>query len=288
MKTLNKVIGTAVIVCGLLSSCTKENESLMVQTAADEVISKKGLRLEGSQEVPAKNTGASGSMDVSYNKTTKVLTYTIAWSSLSGNPVGAHIHGEAPRGVNASVKHDFTQLIPKSMTGTFTNTVVVDEIAIKEKELLMGLYYLNIHTPNNPGGEIRGQIEFKDCEIVSKKGLLLEGGQEVPAKTTKACGRMDVSYNKTTKILTYSITWNSLSGIPAGAHIHGEASRGVNASFKHSFTELIPKTINGTFTNWVQIDEIAITQAGLLSGQYYLNLHTIQNPGGEIRGQIEF
>jgi Cu/Zn superoxide dismutase len=288
MKTLNKIIGAAVIVCGLLSSCSKENESLTVQSGADDVISKKGLLLEGSQEVPAKNTGASGTMDVSYNKTTKVLTYTITWKALTGNPVGSHIHGVAPRGMNAPVVHPFTDLIPKTSAGTFTNTVAVDEVAIKEKELLMGLYYLNIHTPNNPGGEIRGQIEFENCDVVSKKGLLLEGSQEVPAKTTKACGTMDVTYNKTTKILTYSITWNSLSGIPVGSHIHGEAPRGVNAPVVHPFTDLIPKTTSGSFTNWVLVDEVAIKQTGLLNGQYYLNIHTMLNPGGEIRGQIEF
>ena len=99
-------------------------------------------------------------MDISYNKTSKVLTYTVTWKDLTGNPVGSHIHGEAPRGVNAGIKHDFTALLPKTVAGTFTNSVTVDEVAIKEVDLLNGLYYVNIHTPINPAGEIRGQIEF--------------------------------------------------------------------------------------------------------------------------------
>ena len=45
-------------------------------------------------------------------------------------------------------------------SGSFTDSVKVDGSAIKEDSLLSGLYYINIHTPKNPGGEIRGQITF--------------------------------------------------------------------------------------------------------------------------------
>ena len=97
---------------------------------------------------------------MSYNKKTKVLTYKVLWVDLTGNPVGSHIHGEAAKGVNASIKHDFTALIPKATSGTYKGAVVVDEVAIKQAGLLSGLYYVNIHTATFPGGEIRGQIEF--------------------------------------------------------------------------------------------------------------------------------
>jgi len=288
MKTFNKIMGAIVIAISLLLACSKENETVITQSAEDEIVSNEGLLLEGSQEVPAKNTKACGTLDVSYNKTTKMLKYRVTWTGLSDNPIGAHIHGEAPRGVNAGIKHDFTPLIPKTRSGTFTDSVLVDEEAIKEAGLLKGLYYINIHTPLNPGGEIRGQIEFTKHEVIKMKGLLLEGSQEVPPKNTKACGILDVSYDKTSKILTYSITWTSLSGNIVGSHIHGEAPRGVNAGIKHDFTALIPKTASGAFTNWVLVDEVAIKEAGLLNGLYYINLHTPLNPGGEIRGQIEF
>ena len=288
MKNFNKIVGAVVIAIAMMSACSKENEQAPLEIAEDEVIEKKGLLLEGSQEVPAKNTKACGTLDVSYNKTTKMLTYTITWTDLTGNPVGAHIHGEAPRGINAGIKHDFAALIPKTTSGTFTNSVLVDEVAIKEAGLLAGLYYVNLHTPMNPGGEIRGQIEFEKAEIVSKKGLLLEGAQEVPAKTTAACGTLDITYNKTNKVLTYSITWTDLTGAPVGAHIHGEAPRGVNAGIKHDFAALIPKMTSGSFSNWLIVDEIAIKEKDLLDGLYYINIHTPLNPGGEIRGQFEF
>ena len=124
------------------------------------VVTKSNLPMSGSQEVPVRQTNALGKIKVSYNKCDKTLEYTVSWNDLTGLPIGSHIHGTAPKGVNAPIKHDFTALLPKTTSGTFTNSVKVDEVAIKEDSLLAGFYYINIHTPKFPGGEIRGQIEF--------------------------------------------------------------------------------------------------------------------------------
>lgn len=162
MKTLKPAtLFFAVALFALFSSC----EKVCIWSDCDDneeknIISKTGLPLSGSQEVPVRNTPASGTMNVSYNKITHILTYKITWDSLTANPVGSHIHGTAPKGVNAGIKHDFTALLPKTTSGSFTNSVVVDNMAIKEDSLLTGFYYINIHTPTYPGGEIRGQIEF--------------------------------------------------------------------------------------------------------------------------------
>ena len=135
-------------------SCDKDDDD-------DEktVFSRNGLTLSGDQEVPAKTTTATGSMNVSYDKTTKALVLTASWTGLSADPVAAHIHGTAPRGVNAGVKVDFHDDVT-SATGDFNRSIVVDGVSIKEDSLLAGFYYFNIHTPANPGGELRGQIEF--------------------------------------------------------------------------------------------------------------------------------
>jgi hypothetical protein len=133
--------------------CKKHKEDQCIKAS-------KGLKMSGAQEVPAKETAASGTLDVSYNKCDKMLTFTVTFKKLTAEPIGSHIHGTAPKGVNAPVKYNFTPLIPKATSGTVTNSVLVDGTTIKEDSLLMGYYYINIHTPKNPGGEIRGQIEF--------------------------------------------------------------------------------------------------------------------------------
>lgn len=127
---------------------------------SNNIVSKKGLPLSPKQEVPNNNSPASGTADVSYNKDNQMLTYTINWTELTDKPTMSHIHGTGAKGVNAGVKHDFSNSLPKTSSGSFSDSVKVDGAAIKEDSLLAGFYYFNIHTPKNPGGEIRGQIEF--------------------------------------------------------------------------------------------------------------------------------
>ena len=153
MKSFRSIFLFVAISSFALVACRKLCDDHCVKT-------KKGIRLTGAQEVPPKETDASGIADVSYDKCSKVLKFTISWKNLSGIPTGAHIHGTAPRGVNAPIKYDYFALIPKTVSGTFTNSVPVDGIAIKADSLLAGFYYFNFHTPKFPGGEIRGQIEF--------------------------------------------------------------------------------------------------------------------------------
>src|SRR5215212_5326017 len=101
------------------------------------VYTKSGLLITNSQEVSATPSDASGTMNVSYDKTTKILTLSATWANLSANPVAAHIHGPAPRGQNAGVKVDFHDNV-SSASGTFNRTITVDESAIKEDSLLAG------------------------------------------------------------------------------------------------------------------------------------------------------
>jgi hypothetical protein len=119
----------------------------------------KTIQLTSAQEVPPNNSTASGSADVSYNKETKTLSYTVNYSGLSGDATMAHIHGPAAKGANSGVVHDLTPVLKKSASGNFADSVKIGE-KIKEDSLLAGSYYFNIHTKQNPGGEIRGQIEF--------------------------------------------------------------------------------------------------------------------------------
>lgn len=119
----------------------------------------KTLQLTSAQEVPANNSTATGTADVSYNKETKTLSYTVNYSGLTGDATMAHIHGTAAKGANAGVKQDLTPVLKKSASGSFVDSVKVGD-QIKEDSLLSGFYYFNIHTKKNPGGEIRAQIEF--------------------------------------------------------------------------------------------------------------------------------
>lgn len=123
------------------------------------IVAKNNIPMEGSQEVPAKSTGATGSTDVSYNKSTRVLTYTIRWNGLTGNPTGLHFHSPCLRGSTAPVVVPITGYAAAT-SGTISGTVTFDNVKQIPEEFLAGKWYSNLHTAANPGGEIRGQIEF--------------------------------------------------------------------------------------------------------------------------------
>ena len=115
---------------------------------------KKDIVMSGAQETPATPTTALGTMDVFYTKETRILTYTVRWSGLTGSVAAMHIHGLAPTGFLAPT-------ISNTTCGTYTGTLLADGVVVKEDDLLNGVYYINIHTAAYPNGEIRGQIRFQ-------------------------------------------------------------------------------------------------------------------------------
>ena len=154
MRTLKQGMLSAIIASTIvLFACNKDDKD-------NNILTKNGLPFSGAQEVPARATSATGTADVTYNKSTKVLTYTLNWNGLTTIPTISHIHGTAAPGVNAGIKHDFSSGIPKTVSGTFSNSTTIDGVSIKEDSLLSGFYYFNIHTSTYPGGEIRAQITF--------------------------------------------------------------------------------------------------------------------------------
>ena len=107
--------------------------------------------LNGASEVPAKTIEGKGTAAASLDTATKMLTYTIEYTGLSGPATAAHFHGPADAGANAGVVLPFpTPTAPIKGTATLTDAQMAD--------LMAGKWYANIHTAANPGGEIRGQV----------------------------------------------------------------------------------------------------------------------------------
>jgi CHRD domain len=126
-----------------------------------------------------------------------------------------------------------------------------------------------------------------EVNVVRKTGIVMDGTQEVPAKPGAGNGTMDVEYNKDTRVLYYKVTWNSLSGAPILMHIHGIAAKGFSAPVIQTFSGF-PGVVSGTYSGSVFFDGVVFKEENLYAGEYYINIHTALNPGGEIRGQIVF
>ncbi|MFW5942408.1 MAG: S8 family serine peptidase [Chloroflexota bacterium] len=115
----------------------------------------------------------------------------------------------------------------------------------------------------------------------------LEGANEVPPVDSPAEGTAHVSYNVVDQILSYQITVNTTELITlTAAHVH-TGTVGVNGPVIHPtfpFTAPVPitDTISWSGAATFSDDE----EAALFAGNLYINVHSEDNPGGEIRGQI--
>ena len=109
--------------------------------------------MSGTQEVPANNSAGKGMAEIQYNNNTNMLTYKVTYSGLSGPATGGHIHGPAAAGANAGIVVPFT--------GNLNAQPIQGEAKITPTQfgdLAAGLWYVNIHSAQFPGGEIRGQL----------------------------------------------------------------------------------------------------------------------------------
>ena len=111
--------------------------------------------LTGAQQVPPEQTTGSGSAALTYDPATRVLTWSVTYSGLSGPATMAHFHGPAAEGKNAPVviwisEHGATPASPITGQATLTPD--------QATQFTAGQWYVNVHTKDHPGGEIRGQV----------------------------------------------------------------------------------------------------------------------------------
>jgi hypothetical protein len=109
--------------------------------------------LSGASEVPPVTTGGKGSVTASLNTATKMLTWTVDYSGMSGPVMAAHIHGPAAPGANAGVLVSLGANLANPIKGSATLT----DAQISDLEA--GRTYINLHTADNKGGEVRGQLQ---------------------------------------------------------------------------------------------------------------------------------
>jgi hypothetical protein len=138
--------------------------------------------LTGANEVPPVPSPGTGFAAVVLDPTAQTLQVNATFSGLTSNTNAAHIHCCAPLGTNAGVATTVPAFpgFPLGVTsGTFSSavfdltqatiynpafvTLQGGTIPLAEAALIAGIQngttYLNIHTVNFPGGEIRGQLE---------------------------------------------------------------------------------------------------------------------------------
>jgi CHRD domain len=157
--------------------------------------------LAGANEVPPVVSPGTGLATVILDAAAETLQINVTFSGLTSNTMAAHIHCCAPLGTNAGVATTVPAFpgFPLGVTsGTYSSqvfdltqpliynpafvTLQGGTIAGAEAALIAGieggLTYLNIHTVNFGGGEIRGQLTAVPGPVVGAglPGLLLASG----------------------------------------------------------------------------------------------------------------
>ncbi len=111
----------------------------------------------------------------------------------------------------------------------------------------------------------------------------LTGPGEVPPNQTAGKGTISVSFDTATKQLTWAGSFSELTGPATMAHFHGPAEPGKNAGVIIWISEK-GQAFNSPFKGSATLTDEQISS--LMAGQWYVNIHTAANPGGEIRGQL--
>lgn len=128
-------------------------------------------RLEGSQEVPAVNTSASGHAEFKEYQDSSKLNYTLTLDNIN-DVTAAHLHCAMP-GQNGPVVVPLFGAEDRSFqNGSIAGTISASDIteagmtcqpniqtfAHLIQAMREGKIYVNVHTVQNPQGEVRGQL----------------------------------------------------------------------------------------------------------------------------------
>jgi hypothetical protein len=108
--------------------------------------------LSGKSEVPPNDSAGSGSVEASFDTDSKMLTWTITYSNLTGDATAAHFHGPAAAGANAGPVVPIEGSLASPIEGSATLTDA------QADDLDAGMWYFNVHTAQYPDGELRGQL----------------------------------------------------------------------------------------------------------------------------------
>lgn len=233
--------------------------------------------LDGDQEVPSNASPGTGFAVARVSDAGNRLRVSYTWSSLGSGLISAHIHGPADAGVNAGVIFNLTP-----PTGGTAGEVLVREFDLgagQLDQLLAGRWYINLHSQNFGGGEIRGQLLR-----ATSSGARMQASQEVATVSSNGIGQGRVAVNAAEDLLWLELSWNGLVGTTTAAHIHGPGARGVNAGVLFNLSPPTGES-SGELLRFIPVDAGDVGE--LRGGLWYFNVHSSQFTGGELRGQID-
>jgi hypothetical protein len=234
-------------------------------------------RLQGAQSTPPNNSPATGATNVLLDTSTHTVWVTATYSGLVAAANNAHIHTGAPD-VSGPVS------IPVKFTAATSGSLDTSRVITTQNEtdILNGNTYLNVHSATYPAGEIRAQL-LQSTTLRFFAGVL-QGSQEVPAPPVATSGRgtVIVRYNTESNLFELTGDYQNLTSNVTASHVHGPAPVGSSANPVFDLTNTGGTMGTLTITRTLTEDQ----EVQLLAGDWYANVHTANNPNGEIRAQL--
>lgn len=258
---------------GLLIAASLPSRAALVRFTAS---------LDAAQEPGGSTSTATGSAVVLYDTATNTLDLAVTLSNFTNTITDSHIH-EAAVGVNGPpvVPLGAEAVYVRSgaaITGSLENLTYAGTV----NTLLAGGAYINFHSAQFPGGEIRGQLLPDPVRFTA----LLSGSQEVPARATDAYGAAQATYDPATNTITTLVCVYNFVNTLADSHIH-EAPAGTNGSVRVAFGGAANYERTGnTYAQVFDARTYGGTPVLLLGNGAYVNVHSNIFPGGELRGQL--
>ncbi len=207
--------------------------------------------------------------------------------NFDGNPAGGvHIHA-APAGQNGGIELNLTPSVAVDQkSGTFSAADNAFQLSNSQfASLFSRSLYVNLHSTQYPGGELRGQIRGLS-QVLFRAAL--SGSNEVPSLVSSGQGQVIGELLGDT-LLVYGSFSNLQSDYATniGSHLHlGLAGR--NGGVEFALTPVLDGDQRGGFylpaSNRFVLN--AAQKNALISRQIYLNVHTLDQNAGEIRGQM--
>jgi hypothetical protein len=114
-------------------------------------------------------------------------------------------------------------------------------------------------------------------DTVYNYDVALNGASEVPANGSAATGKFIGSYTKSTRQLAFTLSYSGIA--PTDWHIH-KGAPGVSGSVEISLNPVVPSPLQKSVTLTPE------QETDLLNGNFYVNIHSVEFPAGEIRAQL--
>lgn len=236
-----------------------------------------GIPMTAEQVVGSESDTSTGdaSVDVSFDSPTSGLAIEAQFQGLEPDRVQL-------RSAFAGDVGDVIENLENQDSGIWllpSDTVLDSELLT---QLLEGGLYLLATTGDDEVGLLRAQIIPPNIRVMR---LMLSGDQEVPPiSDSDASAVAFVTLNSDSNQVTIHANTSDLSGPATMAHLH-QGAVGENGGILADMQQDAVATERWSLESF-ELDSEQMTL--FESSSTYINIHTEQNPGGEVRGQVLF